>query len=183
MNRKLTVFEQNGFSLIEILVTMVILMVGLLGLIGLQGRALNAQKESYQRSQALVLVQDMMSRIEGNKTASAGYKTTGVGSGFNSNNIMACAGTRAAIDLCEWHNLLLGASELNSSGVPVGGLIGARGCVYEISAAEPKQYVVAVAWQGLSSTKQPDLNCGTGQYGDDTLRRVVATPITIGKTH
>ncbi|MDP1679332.1 MAG: prepilin-type N-terminal cleavage/methylation domain-containing protein [Candidatus Nitrotoga sp.] len=43
-----------GFSLIEVLITIVILMVGLPRLASLQGRALTSQLESYQRSQALM---------------------------------------------------------------------------------------------------------------------------------
>src|SRR4026209_1446790 len=53
---------QSGFSLVEILVTLVIVMIGLLGLAGVQMRAHQAEMESYQRAQALVLVADMVDR-------------------------------------------------------------------------------------------------------------------------
>src|SRR5207253_3006873 len=59
--------RQGGFSLIEVLVTIVILMIGLLGLAALQTNATVAEMEAYQRSQALVLVQDMADRIASNK--------------------------------------------------------------------------------------------------------------------
>jgi prepilin-type N-terminal cleavage/methylation domain-containing protein len=52
--------RQRGFSLVEILVTLVIAMIGLLGLAGVQIRAHQAELESYQRAQALVLVSDMV---------------------------------------------------------------------------------------------------------------------------
>jgi len=177
---------EEGFSLIEVLVTMIILLVGLLGLIGLQGKALNAQMEAYQRSQALVLLQDMVGRLEANRTNATLYKTTGVGSGYNSSTLIAnCSAkpSRAEIDLCEWHNLLLGASELdNSSGNPIVSMIGGRGCI--TSGAGANDYVVTVAWQGLSSTVASGSDCGKDQYGsDDKLRRTVSAPITVGVTH
>jgi len=52
-----------GFTLIEILVALVILLVGLLGLVGLQAKGQQAEMESYQRTQALVLLQDLADRM------------------------------------------------------------------------------------------------------------------------
>ena len=177
--------RSKGFSLIEVLVTMIILLVGLLGLIGLQGKALTAQMEAYQRSQALVWLYDMAGRLEGNRKNAASYKTTGVGTGHNSSALLTgcpAKATRAEVDLCEWHNALLGASERDSSNNPSITVVGARGCVYEISATDPKQYLVVVAWQGLSPTAAPSNDCGKNQYGDDKLRRTVSVPITVGVT-
>ena len=54
--------RQAGFTMIEVLITFIILVVGLLGLIGLQVRSQQAEMESYQRGQALVLMQDMIDR-------------------------------------------------------------------------------------------------------------------------
>ncbi len=189
MNTSYPQRSAQGFSLIEVMVTMVILMFGLLGQVGLQGRALSAQMESYQRSQAIVLVQDMANRLAANHTAAASYVTNPTsgtaasrGTGFNGSSTLDCSATttRAALDLCEWHNQLLGAAVKDSS-ANVGAMLGARGCIYQTSAAVPQQYFVAVAWQGLASTSVAPSNCGSGQYGaDDALRRVVAIPVTIG---
>jgi type IV pilus assembly protein PilV len=55
--------HQDGTSLVEVLVTMVILSIGLLALVVLHGRLHLLQMESYQRSQALILLNDMASRI------------------------------------------------------------------------------------------------------------------------
>jgi len=59
--------SQRGTSLIEVLVTMVILAFGLLGAAGLQARLQLADMESYQRAQALVLMDDIASRIATNR--------------------------------------------------------------------------------------------------------------------
>lgn len=171
---------ESGASLIEILVTLVILMVGLLGMAGLQGRALTAQMEAYQRSQALVLLKDMVDRINANRASAATYVTVDArGTGYNSSAVLACAGlTGMDLDLCEWHNALLGSAEASGT-TNVGAMIGARGCIYQVAGTTNK-YIVAVAWQGMSASKAPTLNCGSGQYGSaETYRRVIATPITI----
>ena len=64
-----------GFTLIEILVALVILLVGLLGLVGLQAKGQQAEMESYQRTQALVLLQDLADRMNANRagTRAMGY--------------------------------------------------------------------------------------------------------------
>ena len=69
----MSAFKNAGFSLIEVLVTILILMVGLLGLAGLQSRALTAQMEAYQRSQALILLKDMADRINANRNVASCY--------------------------------------------------------------------------------------------------------------
>ena len=177
-----------GVSLIEILVTIVILMVGLLGLAGLQGRAMTAQMESYQRSQALILLRDMTDRINANRGNAVAYITT-VG-GPPGTACPVAGATRASIDLNEWCTALMGAAEVQgaTSGVGcancVGAMIDARGCITQTVAPTSgvaSQYLVAVAWQGLNSTAAPAIACGAGQYGaDEAKRRVVALPVNVG---
>jgi type IV pilus assembly protein PilV len=179
--------REAGFSLIEVLVTIVIVMVGLLGLAGLQARAFTAQLESYQRSQALVLVKDMAGRIEANRKNAAAY--TGVTLGVGG----ACAAgtTVAAQDLCDWHNALLGSAEGGTSGA----MIGARGCVFqEVAPASGVAgiYQVVVAWQGMNSTADPGAStaaspgqCGLGQYKNrdgtvnEALHRAISVPVGV----
>lgn len=182
-----------GSSMIEVLITIVILMIGLLGLAGLQGRAFTSQLESYQRSQALILLRDMESRINANRGNAALYLTTALvplGLGTVSGVAApACpfvaAPTGNAIadnDLCEWHNALLGAAE-TQGGATVGAMIGARGCIALVPGVA-NEYLVAVAWQGLNSTAAlttgPAADCGSGQYGSDAKRRMVVLPVSIG---
>lgn len=175
--------NERGFSIIEVMVAIVIMSVGLIGLAGLQARAITAQKEAYQRSQALILARDMADRILANRTE-AGFTTsyridpdagdTPRGTGFGA--ATSCTGmVGAARDLCEWHNSLLGAS----TGGTIS-LIGARGCIYELSTTLPKTLVVTIAWQGYSPTATPAISCGAGSYGgNDALRRTATLPVTL----
>jgi type IV pilus assembly protein PilV len=177
----MTSHPHKGFSLIEVLVTIVILVIGLLGLAELQLHALSSQMESYQRSQALELLHDMTARINDNRINAASYvTTTPLGTGYG-----ACTATGAGVagDQCAWNDALLGAAETQGTNNNVGAMIGARGCVYQITAAAsgvPGQYLVAVAWQGLNPTAAPAVDCGQGSYGsNDALRRAVTLPLTI----
>jgi type IV pilus assembly protein PilV len=173
----------RGTSLIEVLVTIVIVTFGLLGLAGLQQRMQLSEMESYQRVQALVLLNDMASRIEVNRGRAAEYLTSGgpLGAG------MSCPTspvTRPQIDAAEWCQALQGAAEISSSGDKAGAMIGGRGCV---EALPDNEYMITVAWQGLSPVSSPPTSvaCGRGTYDDgsgcsqDRCRRVVTTIIRI----
>lgn len=176
--------------MIEVLVTLVILLVGLLGLAGLQMQAQRSEMESYQRVQALILLEDMVGRINANRQVANCYATTSLSPAYLGANTTgtaavtapACAtGTaeqnaRAAQDMTEWSNLLYGAAESGNTGAMLGG----RGCV-SFNAASGVG-MVSVAWQGLGDTFAPasGVNCAMNLYGTEAKRRVVTAPFTIG---
>ncbi len=178
-----------GFSMIEVLVTIVILLVGLLGLAALHGRANTAEMESYQRSQALILLSDMMNRINANRKFTMDYVDGSAPYVGGTGNLTDCAGlTGVTLDLCQWGNMLEGAAESNA-GANIGAMIGARGCItYD---AGTDAYTVSVAWQGLVQTAAPADVCGKGQYDNgkdenkngeddgDEHRRVVSATLRI----
>jgi type IV pilus assembly protein PilV len=58
-------------------------------------------------------------------------------------------------------------------------MLGARGCITSPAA---NVYLIEVAWQGLNATTVPPaaLICGSGQYGNENLRREVTTIVQIG---
>ena len=171
--------KQSGTSMIEVLVTLVILLIGLLGLAGLQLQAQRSEAESYQRVQALVLLEDMVGRINANRLNATSYVVANIGDPADG---QPAAGSCAAIatmpgrDLCEWSNALKGASE-QQAGAAVGVMLGGRGCVTYNAASSVA--MVSVAWQGLGDTAAPpaSLTCGTGLYGSETKRRVVSLPV------
>ena len=186
----MTQYRKNtGFSLIEVLVTIVILLIGLLGLAGLQGRALTSQMESYQRSQALVLLKDMADRIDANRKNAGSYVTTGLAPAYLGTGATCAAGPSiAAQDLCAWHNTLQGAAETQGAS-SVGAMIGARGCVYQNAAPASgvaTTYSIVVAWQGMNNTSKPDVTfaysagkCGLNQYTTEALHRTITLPVAV----
>lgn len=177
---------QRAFSLIEVLVTLFILSVGLLGLAGLQSRMLTAEFETYQRSQAMLLVQSMVNRIKANPDAAralsySGSTVYGVG---NSLGASGCSSTAARYeqDLCAWNLALQGAAVKTSDNAAIGGVMGARGCIQQLSGSSTTAVVlrVTVAWQGMMPLAAPSLSCGQGLYGtDDSVRRAVSMQVTL----
>jgi len=59
----------RGFTLIEVLVTLVVLAIGLLGLAGLQASSLKHNNNAYQRTQATFLAYDILDRMRANPMA------------------------------------------------------------------------------------------------------------------
>lgn len=170
----------RGVTLIEVLITIVILAFGLLGVAGLQARMQLAEVESYHRSHAIVLLQDMVDRVAANRRNAMSYVTAApLGAG---NGIQDCTGLAGAdLDLCQWNNALLGAPETAASGQKVGAMIGARGCITNVSATMPREFVVAVVWQGMAPTVAPGSTaCGQGLYGNDQTRRALVARVMIG---
>ena len=168
----------RGASMIEVLVAIVIVIIGLLGLAGLQARSGVVEVESFQRAQAVELLQDMVDRINANPLNSMAYVTpTPLGTGAGAQDCTGLVG--AALDLCEWNNSLLGASESNA-GLSVGAMIGARGCVDNVSPTMPRVFLVSVVWQGTYKTKSPGSTCGQGLYGPSGMRRGITATVVIG---
>jgi type IV pilus assembly protein PilV len=181
--------RQRGFTMMEVLVSMVIAVFGLLGLVGIQAFAHQAELESYQRAQALVLMNDMVERVNANRRSASCYSfTTGGGGtpffGTGYTGTPVCVGTAlntqtrnlAESDMKEWDLALKGAAE-KSAGASVGAMVGARGCVSFDAATQV--YTVIVAWQGMTETFSPVVNCANGLYGSEPRRRAVWTTFRI----
>jgi type IV pilus assembly protein PilV len=163
---------RSGFALVEVMVTIVLLTIGLIGLAGLQARTSLMEMESYQRTQALVLAQDMAERITANKANAAHY----AGADYGIGAAAGCGGSNGfQFDLCTWSNAIRGATE-KSGAVNIGTLLGGRGC---IAAKAADQYQVIVVWQGLAPTVAPAVECGQDSYGADTYRRAVVVPVRL----
>lgn len=168
--------RQAGVSLIEVLVSIVIVVLGLLGLAGLQSHATVAEMEAYQRAQALVMLQDMVDRINANRLTKDLDTSGAIGTGTAVQNCTVL--TNFDREHCEWSNALLGVAETAATG-KVGAMIGARGCIQMVKGNMPREYQVSVVWQGLSATVPPGTTCGAGEYGDDRMRRAVTANVVI----
>lgn len=176
-----------GFTLIEVLIAVLILLLGLLGMAGVQVRATQAEFESYQRKQALLLLQDMLDRMQANRLVASCYAltTAGTGAPFAGTGATLPACTAGSLeqqavadeDLAQWSQALLGAGETIGT-ANVGAMNDARGCIVDNGGGV---YTVSVAWLGIAATAAPPaaLKCGTGLYGDEALRRVVSATLQV----
>ena len=175
--------NQTGMMLIEALVSLVIAAIALLGTVTLMAKSTRSEMESYQRVQALTLVQDMASRINANRQVASCYSNGATGLSTTTAPLPTCA-TGSAIqiatanaDLAAWKSALLGSSEVSGTS-KVGAMIGAVGCIDQVDPAN-QIYRVSVAWQGLMPTATPSLSCGKSSIGDTNLRRVISVEIQI----
>lgn len=143
----------RGFTLIEVLITLVILMFGLLGIAGLMAKGQKASYEAFQRQQALALANDMLERVRSNASQATVYSggapvATPLGTGGTQYSDLVTgvltpncgAGTNcttaqlATYDLAMWEGLLQGYGERNAAGTTlIGGVIAARGCIEELA--------------------------------------------------
>lgn len=183
---------QQGASLLEVLITILILSFGLLGLAGLQSKNQQTLLESYQRAQAVLLLSDMAERMNANRAFMASYvSATSLGTGDTQPDNCNNFATIVAKDQCEWSRELKGSAELSGSGSTaskIGAVIGARGCITQIQAPDasagvcrPGIYQISVAWQGVTQAAAPTASsCGNGQYGDETYRRVLTQQVSVG---
>ena len=169
---------QRGLSMIETLITIVIAAFGLLAVAGLQARMHLAEMEAAQRAHAVVLVRYMTDRINANRKNAMNYVTVNpVGT---DNGIQDCAAfADAARDVCEWNNLLAGAAEIHGA-ERVGGMVGARGCIFNTDPVMPRKFTIAVTWQGLTPTEAPaGTDCAAGAYADARMRRAIVAPVVL----
>ena len=80
--------RQRGFSLVEVLTTLVVMSVGMLGIAGLYVQSMQAGHSSMFRHHAVTLAGDVADRIRANPTAGIAYTAANVA------NIDCAAGGR-----------------------------------------------------------------------------------------
>ena len=170
--------KMRGTSMIEVLISIVVVSFGLLGLAALQGRATTAELEAYQRGQALMLLHDMVNRIENNPSNANDYLTTQAPLGTDkAEEDCSILNSRADIDKCEWSNLLLGTSAKIGT-QSLGSLINARGCVEATGVTH--EYRVSIVWQGMGNTTAPlNTDCGESLYDSAASRRALTSTVLI----
>jgi len=110
--------NEKGFTLLEVLISLVILSFGLLGMAGLQGASLKNNMIAYHRSQATILGFEVLESMRANRDAVDSYEIAVAVGG----NLPAAGTTIAADDLEDWFDRIRnrlpngGATITNSAG-------------------------------------------------------------------
>ena len=173
--------KQAGFSLIEVLISLIILAIGLLGLSALQLTALQRNTSAYNRSIAVNLAYDIADRMRANKVAAdGGAYITGIGDGpSNTANCVGStcsAGDLASFDLDEWKCQLGAYNGPDCNGklegdLPLGdGQIVRNGDVYTITIMwDDERNGVAVNAANCGSDPETNVTCFDLSFQPPTL--------------
>lgn len=178
--------SQRGFSLLELLVSLVIFSIGLLGVAGLQIVSKQSGFESQQRSMASQVAYGMLEDMRTNGSGISVYTAANdLGGGTLSAlpvsscrdpNTPCSPAQKAVHDLWYWERLVDGAQEIGVEGQS-GGVLFPTICIDGPGGGNAGVYTVSVAWRGgveLSSPETSQCGEGSGNYGDgDKYRRVV----------
>ena len=105
---------QSGFTMLEVLISIMIISIGLLGLAGLQTVSLKGSQSAYYRSVATQLAYDMSDRMRGNLSGvySQSYNRTGINTDYSTavaacNQTLGCTAAQLAQnDAKEWQDLV-----------------------------------------------------------------------------
>ncbi|QYK13988.1 type IV pilus modification protein PilV [Shewanella rhizosphaerae] len=158
----------KGFSLIEVMVSLVILVIGLIGIFNLHVVSKRGSFESFQQTQASYYANDIINRMKLNPSQLATY--AGTYSGTPSSVSKQCQGAAicsssemAAWDLYEWQTLFNGTSEKVGT-QSVGGLDTPTACIV----INGNNVSVTMAWKGIRETK---IASATSDCGSSTANR------------
>lgn len=165
--------KKEGFSLIEVMVSLVILVIGIIGIFNLHIVAKRGSFESYQQTLASYYAIDMMNRMKLNRTQLASY--AGVYAGSMTAPSKSCdlivvgntVCTNIEIrlwDLFQWEQSMNGAGEVRGS-LSTGGLDTPTACI-QVSGSGDVQIVMT--WRGIRGLSDGATNansfvksCGT----------------------
>ncbi len=147
--------KQQGFTLVESMVSLVVLSVGMIGIAALYAQGLGAGRSALYRTQAVNLVADMADRIRANRIALAAYAGPANNNGCDPENGGAdCTpGEMAAHDLFLWNQQVQQILPNGQSQVQFNG------------GTLPPSYAIEVAWDEV----------GQGRIAHQTLSQVPRT--------
>ncbi|TVP14985.1 type IV pilus modification protein PilV [Shewanella sp. KCT] len=158
----------KGFSLIEVMVSLVILVIGLIGIFNLHVVSKRGSFESFQQTQASYYANDIINRMRLNPSEIDNYE--GEYSNLPSSVGKECKGVTicspsemTAWDLYEWQTLFFGTAEKVGT-QNVGGLDTPTACIV----VEGNDVTVTMAWKGIRETK---IASATSDCGSTTKNR------------
>lgn len=155
--------RHSGFSMIEVLVTLLIISLALLGTAGLQAYAMRLNQGSQFRTQAIFLAADLAERMEANKAAAVLDGAYVVAQTAAADYVIAAAtdcidapcvrAELAAFDLVQWQNMVADPQRLPQS----------NWSVTRTVAGNPSTYTITIGWvDRQTDTTQGAFDAATG---------------------
>ncbi len=160
-NRMKTYTKNNGFTLIEVLIAVLVLSIGLLGLASLQMNALRNNQNSYYRTVATILASDFADRIRANAAGvtANNYNAINRTSIVTSPNCTAATCTASEIrdlDVAQWYSEL--GTQLPSGNATVTGA--GAGSIFTVTVMWDDART-GVTGTGCNPANAADLMCHT----------------------
>jgi type IV pilus assembly protein PilV len=164
--------SQSGFSMIEVLVTLLIISLALLGTAGLQIYSMRLNQGGQFRTQAVFLVADLAERIEANKSGAVDGNYLVANSNVPAAASTACVDgpcpplALAGFDLAQWQNAVAATLPQSSWTVAHDG------------PANPITYTITIGWvdrQGDSTNAAFDVGSQLGSNAAGTGERFFYT--------
>ena len=134
MTKPHRVRHQQGFSLLEVLIALVIMSVGMLGIAGLYVESMQAGRTSIFRHNAVTIASDVADRIRANPAAGVDYQGPGGNNNCVLGNVDCNPAQMAANDIDLWRTQ---AGEM----LPGGDVV----IVYDDTVAPPT-YEIRIQW-------------------------------------
>jgi len=141
---------ENGFTLVEVLIALIVISVGMLGIAGLYLHSIQAGRTSVFRHHAITLAGDVADRIRANPAAGAGYASAATDTGADRNCVnggINCTPADMALnDIWDWQQQA--DATLPNGGVAVAFTDG--------GGIAPDRYTITVGWTeaGLATAPQ-----------------------------
>lgn len=133
--------QQNGFSIIEVLISVLVISIGLLGMAGLQTTGIQQSHNSYLKTQASMLAYDMADRMRSNLAGVAAGHYNNIDNGKfdlissepDCSDPSACSAEETAdIDIYQWTSADTDGSLANA--LPSGhGMVSNDGGIFTIT--------------------------------------------------
>ncbi len=158
---------QQGFSMVEVLVTLLIISLALLGTAGLQAYSMRLNQGGQFRSLAVFLAADLAERMESNKTSAVAGDyvlalTTGAdylaGAGAPSTACVTAAcnpSALAAFDLSQWQSAAAATLPQSSWSVT------------QTGAGNPSTYTITISWVDRRSDTSHAAANAASQFGSN----------------
>lgn len=94
--------RSRGFSLLEVMIALLVLSIGLLGIAGLQVFSLKYNHQSYERTQATLLINEIVDRMRANREAveTGLYNSVPIGNAYSTySGFGTCPATCSATEM------------------------------------------------------------------------------------
>lgn len=183
----------RGFSMLEVLITVVLFSVGALALGALQLKSKQAAYEAVQRTLATELANDLIERMRMNTASLVTYVSNSGTRTFDASALpaapandadcsastVACTAAQLAqYDLHQWFQRLRGSTD-QRNGSNTGGLVEPTVCLSGSGSGASGLYSVAIAWRGQEILNDSISNaCGQSNY-DTGYRRLLVFDVYI----